>query len=108
MATRFEGYAEMWRRQGRDEDAAAMDQAAALYHRKASELEATGASLDILRSRDICAALKITKPTLLRWRHDGTFPEPIVFSRNVGDGSPRSVGWRRSTYEEWLASRESA
>lgn len=41
MATRFEGYAEMWRRQGRDEDAAAMDQAAALYHRKASELEAS-------------------------------------------------------------------
>jgi hypothetical protein len=31
----------MWRRQGRDEDAAAMDQAAALYHRKASELEAS-------------------------------------------------------------------
>jgi hypothetical protein len=40
MATRFEGYAQMWRCQGRDEDAAAMDQAAALYHRKASDLEA--------------------------------------------------------------------
>jgi predicted DNA-binding transcriptional regulator AlpA len=68
----------------------------------------SGASLDILRPRDVCLALSITKATLLRWRREGTFPQPIVFARNKGDGEPRTVGWRRSTYEEWLASRESA
>jgi prophage regulatory protein len=54
--------------------------------------------LQLLRAADVCALLRISRPTLWRMRRDRQFPLPTSLSR-------RSIGWRRSNVESWLESR---
>lgn len=51
-----------------------------------------------MRPVDVCALLRISKPTLWRLRRAGEFPAPTSLSR-------RSIGWRRADIEAWITSR---
>jgi prophage regulatory protein len=56
------------------------------------------ATLQFLRASEVCALLRISRPTLWRLRRDREFPAPTSLSR-------RSIGWRQSEVEQWLDSR---
>lgn len=43
----------------------------------------------------------VHRGTLARWEAEGRVPPRIVISKTI-------VGWRKSTLEQWLASKESA
>lgn len=50
----------------------------------------------ILKTKDICARLRISRTTFWRLRRLGKFPEPT----RVGGTSLK--GWRESDFELWL------
>jgi prophage regulatory protein len=56
------------------------------------------ATLQYLRAAEVCALLRISRPTLWRLRRDREFPAPTALSR-------RSIGWRQSDVEQWLNER---
>ena len=49
----------------------------------------------ILRSREVCEKISISRATLFRWARSGTFPAP----RQLG---PQAVGWLLSDVEDWM------
>ena len=55
----------------------------------------------IIRPAELVEFLGVSKPTIHRWRKAGTFPEPIRMG-------PRSIGWLRTTIQEWLDARPAA
>lgn len=55
----------------------------------------------ILRTKDVCSYLGISRSTLHSLRKSGEFPPPIQLLR-------RGVGWRLSTVEQFLNSRSEA
>ena len=60
----------------------------------------TSATLDrILRFREVCWMIGLSRTTLWRKVRDGEFPAPVRLGAN-------SIGWRRSAVEGWLSDRE--
>ena len=57
--------------------------------------------MKILRMRDVLEMVGVSRTTVWRQVKAGNFPAPIRLS-------PRSVGWRQSDIEEWIASRDDA
>ena len=55
----------------------------------------------ILRPREVCRAIGLSRTTLWRKAKGGDFPAPVRLG-------PNSIGWRDSTVQEWLDNRESA
>ena len=55
----------------------------------------------ILRRPEVERQTQLSKATIYRQMHAGTFPKPV----HLGE---RAVGWRASEIDEWLASRERA
>ena len=55
----------------------------------------------ILRPREVCQTIGLSRTTLWRKQTAGDFPAPVRLG-------PNSIGWRDSTVQEWLDSRESA
>lgn len=55
----------------------------------------------ILRPREVCRVVALSRTTLWRRVRDGQFPKPIRLG-------PNAVGWRRSAIDEWLDSLEAA
>ena len=53
---------------------------------------------EILRPKDVCERLKISRSTLYSWIHFGRFPRQSRFGE-------RAVGWRSDDVERWLNSR---
>ena len=53
--------------------------------------------LEILCVKDLEKILKISKSTMLRWRHSGDFPEPM----HLGG---RSVRWTKKQIDTWILS----
>ena len=54
----------------------------------------------ILRPRDVCRVIGLSRTTLWRWQRAGDFPRPVRLGRN-------SIGWRASTVQEWIDARSS-
>lgn len=54
----------------------------------------------MLRVREICALLKVSRVTLWAWRRAGRFPEPVKLG-------PHVVAWPEHVIQEWLSSRAS-
>lgn len=54
--------------------------------------------LQFLRVADVCALLRISRPTLWRLRRANEFPAPTCLSR-------RSIGWLRKDVASWTRSR---
>ena len=54
--------------------------------------------LQLLRTQDVCALLRISKPTLWRWRRTADFPQAYELG-------PLCVAWRRAEIEGWLQQR---
>ncbi|MFT5446553.1 MAG: prophage regulatory protein [Gammaproteobacteria bacterium] len=52
----------------------------------------------VIRTRDLCDRLGLSRTTLHRLRERGDFPEPIRLG-------PNSVGWISGDIEAWLESR---
>jgi prophage regulatory protein len=52
----------------------------------------------ILRSKDVVAALGVSRSTLYRMMNSGEFPKSLKISRNT-------VGWRKSVVEQWVTQR---
>jgi len=50
----------------------------------------------ILKTKDICARLRISRTTLWRLRQSGKFPQPTRV------GGTNLQGWRESDFELWL------
>ena len=57
--------------------------------------------MKILRMRDVLEMVSVSRTTVWRQVKAGDSPAPIRLS-------PRSVGWRQSDIEEWIASRDDA
>jgi prophage regulatory protein len=55
----------------------------------------------IIRFPAVLEATCVTKSTLYMWMRAGLFPLPVQLG-------PRSVGWRQSDIDAWLASRQTA
>lgn len=55
----------------------------------------------ILRPREVCRAIGLSRTTLWRRVRDGQFPKPIRLG-------PNAVGWRLSAVQEWIDGREEA
>lgn len=55
----------------------------------------------ILRARQVCEVIGLSRTTLWRRVRDGQFPKPIRLG-------PNAVGWRASVVFEWLDDREAA
>lgn len=60
-----------------------------------------GTSWRILRARELCERLGISRVTLWRWERAGLIPQ----KRKLG---PNIIGWLESEVETWLASRPTA
>ena len=52
----------------------------------------------VIRTRDLCDRLGLSRTTLHRLRERGDFPEPIQLG-------PNSVGWLSSDVQAWIESR---
>ena len=57
--------------------------------------------IKILRRPEVERQTQLSKASIYRQMHAGTFPKPV----QLGE---RAVGWRSSEIDEWLASRERA
>ncbi len=55
----------------------------------------------VLRIIDVIEAVGVKKSTIYQWVKDGKFPSPLRLGT-------RSVGWRQSDVESWLAACERA
>ena len=55
----------------------------------------------ILRPKAVCERLGISRTTLWRKQKDGDMPPPVRLG-------PNSIGWKESTVQEWLDTRENA
>ena len=55
----------------------------------------------ILRRPEVERQTQLSKASIYRQMHAGTFPKPV----RLGE---RAVGWRADEIDEWLASRERA
>ena len=53
----------------------------------------------ILRPREVCRAIGLSRTTLWRKQKSGEFPRCVRLG-------PNSIGWRESQVQEWLDSRE--
>jgi prophage regulatory protein len=49
----------------------------------------------VLRPHDVAKLLQVSKPTIYRWRADGTLPPSIKYG-------PKVVGWPVEVIEQWL------
>ena len=54
--------------------------------------------VQVLRPREVCNVLSVSRTTLWRRVRDGSFPAPLRLSDNI-------VGWRVADVERWLAER---
>ena len=52
----------------------------------------------IMRPKEVCRAIGVSRSTLERWRRNGVFPPP----QQLG---PQVVGWRTAAVEKWLSER---
>lgn len=50
---------------------------------------------NFIRINDLAKQLDVTKVTIWRWRKEGRLPPATAIS-------PKIVGWKRETIEEWL------
>lgn len=55
----------------------------------------------LIRQRDLCALLNVSRSTLFRWERSGHFPRRMKLG-------PRRVAWRTSDIEAWLATRSAS
>ena len=53
----------------------------------------------IVRVQELLTYLKVSRATIYRWRKDGSFPSPIYLGK-------RTICWKESTINEWIAARE--
>lgn len=57
--------------------------------------------VQVLRTREVCNVLSVSRTTLCRRVRDGSFPAPLRLSDNI-------VGWRVADVKRWLAERPAA
>ena len=53
---------------------------------------------EILRAKQLCNKLHISRATLWRWVNSGNFPQPIQLG-------PNTVGWKSEQVQSWIDSR---
>jgi prophage regulatory protein len=56
----------------------------------------------VLRAREACVYVGLSRATLWRLTRDGRFPQPLQLS------GPASVGWLRDELDHWLEQRAKA
>ena len=55
----------------------------------------------ILREKEVCEYISVTRAVLNTWRREGTFPSPIRLGT-------KAIGWKRQDIDNWIESRPSA
>lgn len=57
----------------------------------------------LMRIKDVCDALKISRATIYRWVDEGKFPDPVV----LGEDSERrsAVRWYKEDVMQWLKTK---
>jgi prophage regulatory protein len=55
----------------------------------------------LLSIKQICELINRDRRTLHVWTRDGKFPQPLRING-------RCIGWKESTYNEWLSKLEDA
>ena len=55
----------------------------------------------ILRTREVVAAIGLSKTTIWRRVRSGEFPLPV----KLGGPESRSIGWRQDDIDEWIGTR---
>lgn len=56
--------------------------------------------IKLLNTRQVCALLSISRTTLWRYSKDGTFPSPIILTK-------QRIAWREDQLNDWIKSRPS-
>lgn len=49
----------------------------------------------LLNTKEVCAIIGVTKPTLRKMYEEGRFPEP----KRISEGR---IAWKLSTVQEWM------
>jgi|TARA_B100001057_G_scaffold422213_1_gene443604 prophage regulatory protein len=60
-------------------------------------------SPQLMRLKDVCSLLSISKATVYRWVDEGKFPEPVVLGQEEGKRS--AVRWYMTDVLNWLEAR---
>ena len=55
--------------------------------------------LQIVRAKELCAKLRVSRMKVWRWSESGHFPAPIQLG-------PKVKGWDVAEVESWLSSRQ--
>ena len=71
------------------------------YEKFCFQLELLEYQILILRIKDVCTALGLSRSTVYRLVEDGDFPAPIKLSR-------RAVGWNEAQIHYWVNTRNNA
>jgi prophage regulatory protein len=57
----------------------------------------------LMRIKDVCDLLKISRATVYRWVEEGKFPEPVVLGQE--DGKRSAIRWYTHDVTDWLVGR---
>jgi len=66
-------------------------------------LTSRGENPQLMRLKDVCVMLSISKATVYRWVDEGRFPEPVILGQEEGKRS--AVRWYEVDVLDWLAKK---
>jgi len=59
--------------------------------------------MKLMRIKEVCDLLKVSRATIYRWVEEGKFPEPVVLGHD--DGKRSAVRWFEVDVLYWLAKK---
>jgi prophage regulatory protein len=57
----------------------------------------------LMKLKDVCEMLTISRATVYRWVDEGKFPEPVILGQEEGKRS--AVRWYETDVLDWLKSK---
>lgn len=57
----------------------------------------------LMKLKEVCEMLTISRATIYRWVDEGKFPEPVVLGKE--DGKRSAVRWYKTDVLDWLKGR---
>lgn len=57
----------------------------------------------LMKLKDVCEMLTISRATVYRWVDEGKFPEPVILGQEEGKRS--AVRWYEADVLDWLKSK---
>jgi len=58
-------------------------------------------TLKLLKVRQVCEKVGVSRATLDRWEAEGIFPTRVILRRDPKSGRATRVGWREDEIDDW-------